>query len=342
MSDTVVDIAVTEIRPDPKNLRQSFDADEISALADNIREIGQMDPIQVFSREDGTYDLFDGERRWRAARLAGLEWLKAIVIPRPSDSELLVKKVSRTMQTKTLSFSEEVGALEEGLRALECLDVPSEWSMAAKKLGVPLGVLRERMRVRRLSRKLRQSFEEGELDYTIAQSLGRIEDVIRQEQLAAFIEDSKLSNRFVTTKYIQAALENPSASPLEVYEIARQAERFRYAEPRKEEVPASTVDQLDTILRDIRRVQGWLETVSRNDFLVELQESTFNTRRFFTSLIRLRGMVDAFVRVHTPGDAEEPLRSELERGQSSDPPLVGLLNPGQGASPDDASPGPQT
>ena len=79
--EKIVTIYITDIIPDPENLRQVFDEQEIKALADNLLEIGQTDPIQVFQRDDGTYDLFDGERRWRAAKLAGMRELRAIIIP---------------------------------------------------------------------------------------------------------------------------------------------------------------------------------------------------------------------------------------------------------------------
>src|SRR6266404_4344071 len=114
----IVELSVISIQPDPENLRKIFDQDELQALADNIKEHGQLDPIQVFERTSGTYDLWDGERRWRAVQLAGLSRLRAIVVRRPSEADLLCKKISRFMQTKNLSKPEEVRALEQGLQAL--------------------------------------------------------------------------------------------------------------------------------------------------------------------------------------------------------------------------------
>ena len=202
------------------------------------------------------------------------------------------------MQTKTLSFPEEVNALEEGLRALNCHEDQSKWPSAARMLGVPLQVLKERMRIRQLSSKLQANFENGNLDYTIAQTLGRISDTKQQEDLATFIEENNLSNRFVTTKFIQAALESPNKSPIEIYDMARLKERFRYAEPRLEDLPTSTVDKLDTILLDMQKIQGWLETISRENVLDELSASKFNTRRFWMATFRLNKMIEAFIRVN--------------------------------------------
>lgn len=327
--EKVVSVSIEAIVPDPNNLRQIFEEEEIQALADNLLEIGQTDPIQVFKRGDGTYDLFDGERRWRAAKLAGIKKLKAIVVPRPSDSELLVKKVSRLMQTKTLTFPEEVSALEEGLRALGCSDDTAKWQDAAKKLGIPYQRLRERMRIRQLSNRLQKEFEEGALDYTIATTLGRIQDVKRQEELASFIEENNLSNRFVTTDFIQAALQYPDKSALEVYDMARLKARFGFSEPRVEDLPADTVDKLDTILLDMRRVQGWLETIARENVLDELSESRFNTRRFWMAVVRLQKMLETFIRINFPRyssdvyDSDGQLPVELREG------IRGILPPGK-------------
>ena len=255
-----------------------------------------MDPVQVFRRPDGTYDLFDGERRWRAAQMAGMEQMKAIVIDRPSDAELLVKKVSRVMQTRTLPFPEQIRALEEGLKALGVSSDPKDWTAAARKLGLPASVLRERMRVTSLSGGLRSSFESGAMDYTTAQTLGRIENPERQEDVARFIEKNNLSNRFVSTKFIEAVLEDPRRPLLQAYDIAREREKFKYVPPRREEIPNDIVFRLDDVLADLRRAEDWLQAAAREDLVGSLRESKFNSDRFWSQLRRLAGILDAFVR----------------------------------------------
>src|SRR6266404_2327405 len=175
MSHTdIVELPVDSIQPDPENLRKVFDEEELQALADNLREHGQLDPIQVFKTAADTYDLWDGERRWRAARSAGIATLNAIIVPRPSPVDLLCRKVSRFMQTKTLTKPEEVRALEEALKALGLLNKPEQWSVAARKLGLKVSVLQERMRITRLAPQLRERFERGEMDYSVSQTLGKI------------------------------------------------------------------------------------------------------------------------------------------------------------------------
>lgn len=303
MHKEIIEIPVSSIVPDPNNLRKTFDEKDIASLAANMEQHGQLDPIQIFVRDSAadtlTYDLFDGERRWRAAKLAGMQTLRAVVIDRPSPAELTCKKISRAMQTRSLSFSEEVKALEEGLTALRVREHPQKWASAAHRLGVRPGVLRERMRVTNLSPRLRAQFDQGALDYTIAQSLGRITDKARQERLVKFILEERLSNRFVMTRFVSAAMEFPEKSPLELYDIARYRDRFRYAKPREEEIPQSTVDRLDEILADFRKCEGWLEAAARENLLGQLAESPLNLRRFLLRLHRLSGMIEGYLTVYS-------------------------------------------
>jgi len=292
----VIKIPVKQIVPDPENLRKNIDPEDIRLLAENIREHGLMDPIQVFTKADGQYDLLDGERRWRAYFELGLAEIDAMIVARPSRQELLLKKISRVMQTRSLTFPEEVAALETGLRELDCLDDEKQWSVAAKKMGVKPGVLRERMRITKLSGPLRNQFNEGKLDYTIAHNLGKIQDQKRQEEVEAFIRDQNLSNRFVTTKFMETLLEFPVKSIWEIYDIAREREKFRYAKPRAEEVPESVVDKLDDILADFRKCELWFEAIHREEIVEQLSDSSFNVKRLAEGVFRLKGVLEAFLR----------------------------------------------
>jgi len=292
----IVRIPVKKIVPDPENLRKTIDPDDIHTLAENIREHGQMDPIQVFRKGDGTFDLMDGERRWRAIQELRLKEINAIIVERPTEQDLLMRKISRVMQTRSLPFPEEVAALENGLRSLGVLELEKEWSIAAKKMGVKPGVLRERMRITKLSPQLREQFNAGKLDYTVAHNLGKIQDSKRQEEAEKFIREQSLSSRFVTTKFMETLLEYPGKSIWEIYDIAREREKFRYAKPRAEEVPDDIIDKLDNILNDFRKCEQWFEAIHRNNIVEQLSDSRFNVKRLAEGIFRLRGFIDAFLK----------------------------------------------
>src|ERR687886_222254 len=72
-------LPVELISPNPRQPRQSFDEEGLLALADSLRERGLLQPVLVRPRPGGTYELIAGERRWRAAQLAGLDTVPAVV-----------------------------------------------------------------------------------------------------------------------------------------------------------------------------------------------------------------------------------------------------------------------
>ena len=175
------------------------------------------------------------------------------------------------MQTRNLTFPEQIRALEEGQHAPGVFDTPEKWSTAAKKLGISSAQLRERMRVTALVPSLRNKFDEGLLDYTVSQALGRIEKEALQEKAAAFILQENLSNRFVVTQFIPAILEDPRRSLMESYDVGKQKEKYRYASPRKqEEIPPHVEDRLDEMLQDFRKCLRWMEAAGREDLIAYL------------------------------------------------------------------------
>ncbi|MDA2914145.1 ParB N-terminal domain-containing protein [Acidobacteriia bacterium AH_259_A11_L15] len=301
MREDIRDIKVKHIVPDPGNLRKSFDAADIEALAENLLEVGQTDPIQVFVREkrDGRtiYDLFDGERRWRAAKLKGIKTLRAIIIPRPTENELLVRRISRMMQTRDYSFQEQVTALETGLKALGVWKKPEKWGNVAPKLGVKPEQLRERMRIVCLSPKLRSQFFHGKLDYTVAQQLGRLDEPRKQEQVANFITQYHLSNRFVTAKFMTTVIEHPESPLIEVYDLARkELADAVYAKTRLgTEIKKSLQQEINEFIDTLMNVEKVLERGARDGFFKEIFASEFERARTIGALVRLRKVVEGFL-----------------------------------------------
>lgn len=294
----LIELPVSRIIPDPANLREHFEDEDIDALGRNLLEQGQLDPIQVFERDDGTFDLYDGERRWRAAKSVGLKTLRAIVVERPSPADLLTKKVSRALQTRNLGPQEELAALESALDALGVRDQPEEWSSVARRLGVPPELLRNRLRITQLAKPVREEFERGDLDVSSAQALGRLDDKGRQTEVARFIKDNNLNTRFVGTKFIKHLTRNPDRSVMDVYTIALAEER----EPRSVSSTTSKkqelADRLDDMLADFRRSETWLTSAGREGLLAQLDErgDTGGLQRLGEAVARLAAMCQSFIK----------------------------------------------
>lgn len=83
----MAEIAIGDIIPNPTQPRKQFDEEALAELADSIRQLGVIQPVTVRKAENGKYVIISGERRWRAARHAGLETLPAYI--READDETL-------------------------------------------------------------------------------------------------------------------------------------------------------------------------------------------------------------------------------------------------------------
>jgi ParB family chromosome partitioning protein len=104
-------IAVDEIRPSHQQVRTRFDAEPLGELAESIRLHGVLQPLLVRRRPDG-YELIAGERRWRAARLAGLNAVPAIIRQDTGNDEQLVLGLIENLQRTDLDPIEEARGLK--------------------------------------------------------------------------------------------------------------------------------------------------------------------------------------------------------------------------------------
>ena len=101
-------IAITKVEPNRKQPRKFFDEDKLQELADSIKQFGLLQPILVQDRKD-YYEIIAGERRWRAARLAGLKEVP-VIIKNYSDQEIVEIALIENIQREDLNPIEEAQA----------------------------------------------------------------------------------------------------------------------------------------------------------------------------------------------------------------------------------------
>jgi len=135
-------ISLELITPNPRQPRQHFDDEALEALAGSMRERGLLQPVLVRPAADGRYELIAGERRWRAARLAGLESIPALVRAR-DDAESLELALVENMAREDLNPIEEARA---------CAALVEELGLSREAVGVRVG--RSRVAVSNLLRLL--------------------------------------------------------------------------------------------------------------------------------------------------------------------------------------------
>jgi len=140
--DDLRDVPVELIVPNPRQPRRSFDEDALLALSGSLRERGVLQPVLIRPVAGGTYELVAGERRWRAAQLAGLESIPALVRAR-DDAESLEAALIENMAREDLNPVEEARA---------CAALIEELGLTRESVGLRVG--RSRVAVTNLLRLL--------------------------------------------------------------------------------------------------------------------------------------------------------------------------------------------
>jgi ParB family chromosome partitioning protein len=140
--DELRELSVDLIQPNPRQPRRQFDEAALAALAESVGEQGILQPVLVRPRAGGTFELVAGERRWRAARLAGLEKLPALVRSR-DDAQTLEIALVENMAREDLNPVEEARA---------CAALVEELGLTREDVGRRVG--RSRVAVSNLLRLL--------------------------------------------------------------------------------------------------------------------------------------------------------------------------------------------
>lgn len=157
------ELPVELIAPNPKQPRRRFDQEALQALAGSLGERGVLQPVLVRPKAGGTYELIAGERRWRAARIAGLETIPALVRAH-EDAEALELALIENMAREDLSPIEEARA---------CSALVEELGLTREDVGRRVG--RSRVAVSNLVRLLDLPDEVIELlqEGTLSEGHGR-------------------------------------------------------------------------------------------------------------------------------------------------------------------------
>jgi ParB family chromosome partitioning protein len=142
VDDEMRELPLDAIVPNPRQPRGRFDSDSLQSLADSMRERGLLQPVLVRPRPDGMFELIAGERRWRAARLGGMERIPAVVRP-SDDAHTLELALIENMAREDLNPVEEARA---------CAALVEELGLTREAVGRRVG--RSRVAVSNLIRLL--------------------------------------------------------------------------------------------------------------------------------------------------------------------------------------------
>ena len=185
----VMRIDINDIDPNRDQPRTRFDEEKIQSLAESIRQHGLVQPILLKPHGGERYLLVAGERRWRAARLAGLTRIPAIV-KGFSDQEVLEIALVENLQRENLNPMEEA----EGIRQLmERFGLTQE--KVAERLGKSRPAVANALRLMTLPEDIQAMVREGQLSPGHARAIMAIEDTDAQRAAAQRIASKGLSVR---------------------------------------------------------------------------------------------------------------------------------------------------
>ena len=174
-------IRVDRIVPDPNQPRTEFDQEALDRLAASLRERGQLQPIRVrWDELSGLYVVVIGERRWRAARLAGIESLTCVVIAgEPTADELLEDQLVENALREDLKPVEQAKAYRALMVSRGLTQV-----QLAERLHIGQGTVAKALALLALPGPIQASVDAGAIGPDAAYQLTKVEDPAEQAELA--------------------------------------------------------------------------------------------------------------------------------------------------------------
>jgi len=150
-------IPVSSIEANPAQPRTTFDEESLSALTGSVRELGVLQPVLVRQVEIGSFQLIAGERRWRAAKRAGLQTIPAIVRT-ADDTAVLQQALVENLQREDLNALDEAAAYQQ---LIEDFDLTHE--EVATRVGKSRAAISNALRLFQLPPQVQKMVVEGSI-----------------------------------------------------------------------------------------------------------------------------------------------------------------------------------
>lgn len=224
--EPVSKVKLSKVEPNREQPRKNFDEAALGELADSIKRYGIIQPLIVQDKKD-YYEIIAGERRWRAAKLAGLKEVP-VIIRDLSDQEVMEISLIENIQREDLNPIEEARAYK---RLLEEFNLKQE--DIAKRVSKNRSTITNSMRLLKLSEEVQQMVIDGKLTTGHARCLISIENAETQKSVADQIVEQNLSVR-ETEKLVKKLLEPQKEQPDKTADPARQAIIEHVAEQMKQ------------------------------------------------------------------------------------------------------------
>ncbi|WP_244834149.1 ParB/RepB/Spo0J family partition protein [Clostridium sp. BJN0001] len=200
-NDSKLCISINKIKGDVKQPRKAFDLEKIAELAESIKTHGILQPLILRQDKDGMYIIVAGERRWRAAKLAKLEEVPAVIM-NIDEKDILEISLIENIQRQDLNPIEEAEAYKKLIN-----DFKLTQEELSKRIGKSRTAITNTIRLVNLDDRVKQYLIEGILTEGHGRVLLSLSDKDLQYKIAQQIIDEKLSVRD-TEKFIKKIIDN--------------------------------------------------------------------------------------------------------------------------------------
>jgi ParB family chromosome partitioning protein len=199
------ELPVAEIRPNTYQPREHFDEESLVSLAASIQAVGVLQPVLVRQTGPQEYELIAGERRWRAARRAGLQTIPAIVRP-TEDVRSLEQALVENLHREDLTPLEEAAAYQQLVE-----EFGHTQEEVAQRVGKSRSAVANTLRLLHLPPSIQRLLAEGQISAGHARALLGSPDRVFQEQLARAIVAEHLTVREVEDRVREHAGETDAS-----------------------------------------------------------------------------------------------------------------------------------
>jgi ParB family chromosome partitioning protein len=207
-SKSAAEIPLDKLAPDPDQPREEFDEASLARLAESLRTRGQLQPIRVrWDEEQSRYLIVCGERRWRAAKLAGLPSMSCVIMDAPATpSELLALQLVENLVREDLKPIEQAKAFRSVMDA-------HGWSThdVARELAIDQSSVVRALRLLELPATVQEQVEKGALPPATAYEVSKLDDPAEQVTLVRRVVAEKLSRAQTADEVKRSAARSPRA-----------------------------------------------------------------------------------------------------------------------------------
>lgn len=208
-------VKISSVEPNINQPRKQFDEDALLELSESVKQYGILQPLLVSDKKD-YYEIIAGERRWRAAKLAGLKEVP-VIVKEFTDQELVEISLIENIQREDLNPVEEAMAYK---RLIDEFHLKQD--EVAERVGKSRTAVTNSMRLLKLSEKVQQMLIDEMITAGHARAILAISDKEKQETVAMKVFDEKLSVR-ETEALVKRMLEPPKTEKKSKFTTAEDA-----------------------------------------------------------------------------------------------------------------------